>query len=246
MKIQQIGSRGTLFIFEQNDSPVPYSTSIYLINANKHIFLCDTHLGPVSMEPVKKYINDMESKPVIIFNSHSDYDHIWGNCAFEKELILAHETCRKLILEQGESVLKNLSHYRNGEVVLKLPVLTFDSKIVFEEDDVEFFYTPGHTIDSASCFDKKDKVIFSGDLLEEPIPYLGYHKLEEYIKTLELLKKMPAKIIISAHSGLVEDKLFNDNLSYIKIVYSGEELHLTDDKSKEIHDFNMKNIKAGS
>lgn len=242
MKIQKIGSRGILFTFEPNDSNVPYSTSVYLINSDNYIFLCDTHLGTNSMEFIKKYINDfIKEKPIIIFNSHSDYDHIWGNCAFEKKIIISHTKCREIIIEKGMNVLKNYENYKNGEVILKLPNLTFDNKIIFEDDNIEFFYTPGHTIDSASCFDKKDMVIFSGDLFEDPIPYLGYHKLEEYIKTIELLKKTNTTII-SAHSGIINESLINKNLLYIKDVYSGKELYFKDDKIQEIHNFNIKNI----
>jgi cyclase len=242
MKIRKIGSRGVLFTFGVDDSPLPYSTSVYLINAENYIFLCDTHAGPISMEYIKKYINEfIGEKNIIVFNSHSDYDHIWGNCFFGKETIISHTKCRELIIEKGMEVLKELEIYKNGEVVLRLPDLTFDSKIIFEEDNIEFFYTPGHSIDSSSCFDKKDHVIFSGDLFEDPIPYLGYHKLDEYIKTVESLKQIDA-LIISAHSEIVDEKLINENLSYVKSVHSGEKLDFTDERSKGIHNFNMKNI----
>lgn len=218
MKIERIGSRGVFFTFGEGDAPFEYSTSVYLINAGKRLFLCDTHTGPKSMETVKKYITDngWGDKELIIFNSHADWDHIWGNCAFEASTIVSHIKTKKRIEEEGAYDLEKMSRFHNGTIELKLPNLTFDSALSYEEDEVEFIYAPGHTEDSSICYDRKDSVLFVGDMIEAPHPLVSFHDLQSYLHSLEKIKNYSAEIILSAHSGIVSQELLKGNTDYIK------------------------------
>lgn len=219
MEISKIGKRGVFFTFQEGDSAFSQDTSVYLINAGDKLFLCDTHVGPKSMEAVKEYINaqGLRDKESIVFNSHGDWDHIWGNCAFPNSTIIAHESCRQRILESGELDLeKYKGKYHDGSFKLKLPNLTFDSRLNFEDYGIEFIYAPGHTVDSAICYDKKDSVLFVGDLVEHPYPYLSYDDLEAFIKSLEYIKNLGARIILCGHSGRVDEDLINENMAFIK------------------------------
>lgn len=236
MIIREIGNRGVVFTFEDN-------ISVYLIKADNRLFLCDTHLGPISMECIKKYISSqVNNKEIIIFNSHSDWDHIWGNCAFRDAVIIAHETCRKRMHEIGGFDLERLTEFHNGTIDLKLPNLTFSNKIRFEEDEVEFIYAPGHTIDSAVCLDGKDSVLFVGDLVEHPIPYLDYYDLEVYIKTLKFIRDFPARVKISSHSGTVDNSLIDSNIEYIGDILSGNPVDpKTYKECRSVHNFNVNN-----
>jgi len=219
VKIERIGKRGTLLTFQEGDSLFSQDTCVYLINTEDKLFLCDTHVGPKSMDIVKDYINaeGLGNKEIIVFNTHSDWDHIWGNCAFPDSIIIAHDSCRRIILENGEKELERYKGiYHDGSFGLKLPNLTFDSKLRFEDYGIEFIYAPGHTVDSAICYDKIDSVLFVGDLVEYPEPYLQYENLEEYIKTLECIKSIKADTVISGHSGIVNEDLINENISFIR------------------------------
>lgn len=217
MKIKKVGKRGTLFTFEEGDSLMEGETSIYLIRGKNRVYLCDTHLGPKSMEYVKRELGkELNEKELIIFNSHSDFDHVWGNCAFEGATIIAHELCKERVEGKGNYDLERLKKYHNGEVKLILPNKTFNDKLSFEDDNIEFIYTPGHTICSAICYDKKDDVVFLGDLVEEPIPMLNHHNWKGYLKTLEYIKDLSEKTLISAHSGIISRELIDENIEYIK------------------------------
>jgi len=219
VKIERIAKRGTLFTFQEGDSLFSQDTSVYLIDVGDKLFLCDTHVGPKSMAIVKDHINaeGLENKEIIVFNSHGDWDHIWGNCAFPDSTIIAHESCRRRIIEYGEKDLERFKDkYHDGSFGLKLPNLTFDSRLSFEDYGIEFIYAQGHTVDSAICYDKEDSVLFVGDLIEYPEPYLQYENLQEYINTLEYIKSKKADVIICGHSGIVDDNLINENIDFIK------------------------------
>ncbi|MDD4657856.1 MAG: MBL fold metallo-hydrolase [Eubacteriales bacterium] len=216
MKIEKIGSRGTAFTFEEQESALGEYT-VYLINSDNRVYLCDTHLGPKSMEPIKEYLQAQGlNKPLVIFLSHSDWDHVWGVCAFANPLVAAHELCAQKIIQRGPLELQRYASYQNGDIRLVTPNLTFDSRLLFADDGVEFIYAPGHTVDSAICFDHRDLVLYAGDLVEKPQPSIGWHDLENYIDTLEYLGELPAQVIITSHSGIVTREDIDDNLDYIR------------------------------
>jgi len=207
-----------MFTFEAAECALGGGYSVYLINGEHNVYLCDTHLGPVSMELIKQYLrsNGLDNKELVIFLSHSDWDHVWGVCAFPGAMVIAHDKCPQRMFDRGQLELKKYAHYQNAEIELVYPNLTFDSRMTFREDGVEFIYAPGHTVDSAICYDRKDSVVFVGDLVENPEPVVSHHDLETYIETLETLKLMPAQVMVSSHSGVADKKNIEDNIQFLR------------------------------
>lgn len=217
MRVEKVKTRGYLFTFDDLVEEYECMTSIYAINSNRYIFICDTYLGPVAAGEVVEYLKEAcGEKPIIVFNSHSDWDHIWGNCFFENEILLSHRLCRERIEENGAESLERLSRYQNGEVKLVKPNLIFEDEICFPEEGVRFFYTPGHTVDSASCFDEFDGTIYAGDNLELPNPYIQWDNLKGYENTLENYLGMDCEVFISAHSGVISKDIIGRNLEYVR------------------------------
>ncbi|MHA1666582.1 MAG: MBL fold metallo-hydrolase, partial [Candidatus Thorarchaeota archaeon] len=171
MKVEKISSRGLFFSFED-----PYYTNVHVILGNYHVFILDTFLGNDSMRLVQKTIAEEghSDKPIVVFNSHADYDHYWGNGAFKDAMIIGHEQCKSRILAEGEASLVKYADHQRGVIELIPPNRTFQETLRFEKDGVEFFHTPGHTLDSASCYDMVDKILFVGDNVESPFPYLNH------------------------------------------------------------------------
>lgn len=244
MQIKQIGKRGALFIFDELGG---METTAYAINGKKNIFVVDTFLGPDSMAPVKDFLSaNFGNKSVIIFNTHYHWDHIWGNCAFEGANIYSHRLCRRTILEKGQKELAEFSAYKKGAVNIILPNITFSDKLMFEDDGVELFYSPGHTMDSASLFDHEDGVLMAGDNIEAPLPYLMWPDLEGYCRTLEYYKSLQAKQIIAGHCSAVTAELLNDNLRYIRDFISGNTDKYQQGDYRNVHLQNMKTINIHS
>ncbi|HWR38482.1 MAG TPA: MBL fold metallo-hydrolase [Patescibacteria group bacterium] len=215
MQMQKIGSRGMLFTFEDQ-------ISVYRIRGRQRCFLCDTHLGSLSMAVVKPGMRDAGMTEPVVFNTHSDWDHVWGNCAFPGALLVGHAACRSRLAERGTYELTEMAGYRRGTVELRLPEVIFDSRLAFAADDVEFFHAPGHTRDSSVCHDREDSVLFMGDLVEAPIPYLDDEDLPRYLQTLEMLRQFPARTKITAHSGVVDTELIEANMRYVEQMLSGK------------------------
>lgn len=217
MKIQKINQRGTLFIFDLILDFYTGTVNIYAINGKKYFFIIDTYMGPKPIKEIKEYLyTTYGKKPFIVFNTHFHFDHIWGNCAFTDTVIISHKQCYNNIIKFSKEELANYTQYQQGKVKIILPSLTFDKSISFSEEKVIFFHSSGHTNGSASCYDEYDKVLHTGDNVEEPIPFItDSTNLDEYDKSLQSYIKIKPKIIISSHSNIVDEKLIKENIIYI-------------------------------
>ena len=237
-KVIKIGTRGMLFIFRELEG---MEANVYVINGPKHVFVIDTFLGPKSMDAVKKLMGRaLRKKPVVIVNSHYHWDHIWGNCAFPGRLIVAHALCREKIARIGEKELKAYSAMRQGNVKLILPNCTFTDKMSFADDGIEFFHSPGHSDDSISIYDKKDEVLFVGDNVEKPLPYLYSMDLGQYEKTLQSCLKIKAKRVIAGHCAHVTNDIIAKNLEYIRAFRTGKTKKYEKGQYRQTHEQNLK------
>ncbi len=213
MQVTEVSDRGLLFTFDD-----PYIGNVYVVVGETSLFVCDTFCGPEPMRELMTQLSKRYSLPsrLIIFNSHADYDHIWGNCHFEGKLIIGHELCRKRVITEWENVLEKYSSHQRGNVFRLPPNMTFREKLDFAEEEIEFFHTPGHTRDSASCFDKRDRVLFVGDNIESPIPYINQMNIQEYKATLGGYLQADAKLILSGHDPPQDNlDLVRANLEYV-------------------------------
>lgn len=238
MDIERVGKRGVLFTFHELHG---FETNVYAISGRKHIFIADTFLGPEPMERVKEYMaSNFSLKPFVVFNSHSHWDHIWGNCAFKEGMIISHEICREMIIKAGSDEKDRHSGCMMGNVVLTYPDVTFSESLTFSEDNVKFFHSPGHTEDSSSMLDMEDDVLFVGDNIESPIPYLNCSALDTYIKTLEGYLNMDADRIIAGHCHELDRRLIETNIEYIRRFRDGDTKKYETGACSDINEENMK------
>ena len=213
MKAEKIGSRGFLFSFKD-----PFLTNIYVIIGAERVFILDTFLGIDSMKVVKQtLVNEgCDNLPIVIFNSHGDYDHYWGNAAFDDAIIIGHEQCRERILKEHEEALKANKEQKKGDVILKAPSLVFTERLSFPDDEVMFFHTPGHTIDSSSCLDEQNRILFVGDNVETPLPYVYNSNINQFYNTLKSYLEIDWDVMIASHAPLLHDSnLLNRNIEYL-------------------------------
>lgn len=237
MEIKKVSNRGYLFTFSEMDQ---YSTNVYLINGKNRFFLCDTFLGPSFMKLVQDFAyKELGEKPFVIFNSHFHWDHIWGNSYFENSLIISHILTRERIIRNGKKEITKHQKYWEKNNQIKPPDCTFQEKILFPEDSVEFFFSPGHTKDSSSCFDAEDGILFVGDNLEDPIPYLESPYLEDYEFSLRQYKLVPFQSIVPGHGSITNINLLNQNHRYISDLLIGEGEKYKKEPYKEVHTINM-------
>jgi len=220
MKVQKIGSRGLLFVFPdfQVFPQVSLTIQIFVIIGDKHIFICDTGIKADQMETLKQYLkdHDLDKKPVLVFNTHFHSDHTSGNKVFNNTQIVSHILCREKMIQAfkaGNKEDENMVDYKGPT----LPSIVFQDRLIFYDDGVEFFYSPGHSEDSASCYDQIDKTLLVGDNLVDPLPLLTWHRFDKYIKTLHNYCDIDSKTVILGHNLILHDNSFiKETMAYIE------------------------------
>jgi glyoxylase-like metal-dependent hydrolase (beta-lactamase superfamily II) len=236
----KVGDRGHLITFHS-----PYRVNVFAVMASDNIFVCDTYLGIEPMEDVKSILRDLD-KSFVVFLSHADYDHYWGNGAFTDSTIISHTRAFERIEKQASYDLERFKTHIQGSVEIIKPNILFKKRIQFPKDNITIYSTPGHTKDSASLFDEIDEVLFVGDNIESPIPIINYANFEDYQKSLQSYLDYEPKFVVSGHDRLMSDLgLVRDNLEYIRLTEHLDNDYLEYDKNQVLsHIRNLLNIAA--
>lgn len=213
MKVQKIKNRSTMFTYPTIDG---WDLNLHLIVGEHNNYVIDTGLGTQSMVPVMDHIN--KELPIVVINTHFHWDHIWGNSVFSDCPIIAHRLCREIIEAEWDDMLKKNGRYVSGDAEKCLPNLVFEKELNFPEDGIRLFYTPGHTVDSISVLDEKDKVLNLGDnvgdTVDEIVPSLDCSK-EQFIESLDKVKTYDFDTLVSGHCTVLEKSAIDKILSLV-------------------------------
>jgi len=232
----RIGSRGFLFCF-----PDLGGTNTLVIEGTSFRFFLDTFLGPDPIREIESYmVQALGVKTAVAFNSHADWDHIWGNSVFCDRIIIAHVDCRRRAMVEGPGDLVRYAEHMHGRVELVLPSCLFETRLDFPDEQVSFFHTPGHTRDSSSCFDAADGVLFAGDNVESPVPYVSSPDLEAYIRTLESYLALGPRVVVPGHGEPRDLGLVASNLEYLRALSRGETRRTNDLSTLDRHAANLR------
>ncbi|MCL2353680.1 MAG: MBL fold metallo-hydrolase [Defluviitaleaceae bacterium] len=208
MEIIKIGTRSV--IFRRFLEEWGCGLNIHLILGEHRNYLIDTGCGSGDMEYVKEYLKE-NNKPLVVINTHFHWDHIWGNFCFDDAIIIANKRAIEYIKDTWDSALEKHKSFIKGEAKLKMPNLTFDDEIYFEDDKIKLFYTPGHTADGISVFDEVDGVLNAGDnigdTMDEVLPVI-YDTAESLKKSLQAYKALDVAHCVSGHNVVVGKEFF--------------------------------------
>lgn len=216
MKIRNIGSRGIIVTYDDLlDTEFSCTSNIYIVKGEKEACVIDTFLGPKIMGTTLKEIGLASNDVKYVINTHSDWDHVWGNSHFSGAVVIAHE---KLLesKETGED-FEELLKFASGKIKLREPDITFDSKLDLKDIKLELFYTPGHTSDSISIYDPVDRVLIVGDNAENPIPsFIDPLLVEKHLRSLETYLEMDFEILIPGHGEIMTREELMLNITYLQ------------------------------
>jgi len=227
MKIEKIGSRNVIFthtgIDEWNSNLheigiEKWNLNLHLIIGQKCNYIIDTGLGSGSIVPIKEYLNGNKN-PIVVINTHYDWDHVWGNHCFKESIIISHRLCRELLEDSWTEMLNEYKQFIRGEVELCLPNMLVGDFLHFPEDKVKIFYTPGHTIDSISVFDELDNVLNVGDnigdTIDEIVPRITTDK-ETYLQSIRTYLDLNINACISGHNTILGKEIFDKIIKEIR------------------------------
>jgi len=189
-----------------------YIVNMAVILGTKHNFIIDTGIGGDCAYEMLDYIGD-DSKPIIVINTHGDWDHMAGNWVLEDKVIVSHllaydwfdkqwDERTKSGQQEFHQWAKENDRYVEGEIRKCMPNMLFEGSLHFPEDGISLFHTPGHTPGCISIYDSLDKVLHTGDSFGavDGKAYFWGKDLADFRRLVETYKQYDFEVCISGHS----------------------------------------------
>lgn len=167
-------------------------------------------------------------QPVLVLNTHADWDHVWGNGAFRgphtvhPATIIAHRIAgERLNGRKAHETLASFQHedpdrYATSELVS--PQITFEGEMTLHGGDLTFqlIPTPGHTPDHVAVFVPELRLLVAGDAAELPFPYVGTDSdLPVLRRTLQRMEALEPDTVLYCHAlDLHDPALIAHNRAY--------------------------------
>ena len=207
MRIEKIGGRNLMVQFSLPD----WDLNLHIIQGDKYNFIIDTGLGAETALCIREILAG-SGKEMIVINTHHHWDHIWGNASFSSNAIIAHTLCRTAMMERWDAMQAKYGHFAMGKAECCLPSLVFDNALHFPDEDISIFYSPGHTADAISVYDRRDKILNAGDnigdTMEEPVPSLEM-AVAIYVQTLRSYQALGPFVCTSGHNSPQGPEIFD-------------------------------------
>jgi glyoxylase-like metal-dependent hydrolase (beta-lactamase superfamily II) len=172
------------------------------------VMVIDTRATPAMAEDVIRHVRAVTEKPIrYVLLSHYHAVRVMGASAYKAQYIIASQGTLDLIKERGqqdfESEVQRFPRlFRSVESVpgLTWPNLVFDRALTLwmGKTEVQIKHIgKGHSKGDTIAWMPREKVLFSGDLVEEgTAPYAGDAYFKEWPETLEKLRGLGAEKLV--------------------------------------------------
>jgi glyoxylase-like metal-dependent hydrolase (beta-lactamase superfamily II) len=196
-----------------------------IVVGDDSVMVIDTQATPVMAQDVIRRIREVTDKPVkYVVLSHYHAVRVLGASAYRPEHIIASQGTYELIVERGEADMKSeIGRFpRLFRSVESIPGLTWPN-LVFENAmtlwmgrrEVRILHLGrGHTRGDTVVWLPKEKILFSGDLVEyAATPYTGDAYLQEWPKTLDRIRALgPERLVPGRGAALMNTQQVEESL----------------------------------
>jgi glyoxylase-like metal-dependent hydrolase (beta-lactamase superfamily II) len=158
-----------------------------------------------------------------VVNTHHHADHIYGSYLFPGAELIAHRSCRQILLKVGEQSLEQakLQTPDLAPVQLRIPQLVFETDMLLRlgEKTIHLMHAPGHSPDGIMIHAREDKVLVASDVVT-PVPFVARGNPDQLIRSLKLIKTLNLENAIQGHGGVLLrgeiDETADKNITYLK------------------------------
>ncbi|TLX04362.1 MBL fold metallo-hydrolase [Rhizobium sp. MHM7A] len=166
-----------------------------------------------------------KARPLLVVNSHMDWDHFWGNSAISgRAPIIAHAAALDRLRDAStQQVLKDKANQesRFRKVELIGPDITFCGSMVLNGGDLtlELIHTPGHTPDHIAVWIPELRICLAVDAVEYPVPEVwsrSGHDLRLIQSSLTRIRDLEARLVIPAHGKTSSPSTVDENIAYFQ------------------------------
>jgi glyoxylase-like metal-dependent hydrolase (beta-lactamase superfamily II) len=209
-------TQGKTYKFEKIADGVYYasggngSNNVVVVN-DADVLLVDDGTTPAAARVFIDDVKALTPKPIrYVVNTHFHYDHTDGNSAFSPDVdIIGHEFVRNAILnfdilhrEPFVTSQARMPAEERDTIKPTPPNVTYSSKMILNKGPREIqllFLGRGHTAGDTVVFLPKERIVATGDLMESRLAYMGDAYFDEWVATLDALKKLDFATVLPGH-----------------------------------------------
>ena len=235
----------------ENKSRFPYCACLYLKGTKMRV-LIDAGMGTNNLAPAKEMGIDL------LILTHCHIDHrltrseivdvpVWCHAA-EAEFFKDREYFFKSMgLKRSNLELDGLFDFSNGAFGIEVDrQLTDGEGIDLGGITLETIHTPGHTPGHMAFFIPEHDLLFAGDIDLTPFgPFYGHDfaDISDFLSSIDRLKQIPAKMVVSGHAGPFSENLSEKFNAYGEVIHSRDRLLLKNlSRPKSIENFRGSNL----
>ncbi|NRD79458.1 MBL fold metallo-hydrolase [Bacillus sp. BRMEA1] len=232
-----------MMMYQKNNVTV-FQSALFQLNStivvtDDIVLVTDPGYLPQEIEVQKKFVENIKGdRPVYLFFTHSDFDHIVGYGAFPGAKTIASKEFVESPLKEAQlhDVIKfDDEFYITRPYEVEYPkidcVIRKDGeKLIVGKTEITFYHGLGHNHDGLIAVVESLDLVIAGDYLSDvEFPFV-YYSYAEYEKTLDTFKKLLSEerplTLITSHGNVTEDqqeiqKRINDSEEYLTLVENG-------------------------
>jgi hydroxyacylglutathione hydrolase len=194
-----------------------YQTNSAVLETKDLVLVTDPGYLPSEIEAIRSYVDQVKGdRPVYLFFTHSNFDHIVGYGAFADCSVIAgqvfyeqtdqhHEVER--ILKMDDDLYINRPHkieYPRVDHVIRKEGET----LVVGDTTLVFHTAYGHNPDGIMCFVEQSQILIIGDYLSDiEFPFV-YDSFAAYRNTLSTMKRIaeqyPGLLLLPGHGSVTD------------------------------------------
>jgi glyoxylase-like metal-dependent hydrolase (beta-lactamase superfamily II) len=212
---------------------VPDEVDVTAIICRRLVLLVDTGPAPAcAREVLKRLAPELAGRPLLVVNTHADYDHCWGNAALDPSpaksrvaaTIIAHAVAGRRLRSAAEGAYlarRQARDSRFAAVRLVAPLLEIESQARIDGGDlsIDLLPTPGHSPDHLALWLPAIRTLLAGDAAEFPFPCCGQDSDSAMlVASLRRLQALQPQVVIPCHGGPTDATLLDKNVAYFALL----------------------------
>ena len=187
-------------------------TNAGIIIGDNGVLVIDSLRVPSCARDLIQDVRHITDKPIqYVVDTHSHWDHTWGNEEFPEATIIGHENCYAEMVDvewnqQWRDKIKSAGDPWSAEaqlVNITPPQVTFETsmRLYFGGREIILKYLgKAHTSGDIVIHLPGEKILFTGDVAQDGgVPYLGDSYPEEWLGTDDRIVEIPIDRFVSGH-----------------------------------------------
>jgi len=216
-------------------------TNAGVIVGDDGVLIIDSLRVPSFARDLIEDVRHLSDKPIrYVIDTHSHWDHSWGNEEFPDSTIIGHANCRSEMLDLEaldrwrEKVVASREPWSEEVKTVRVtpPSVTFDTtmQLYFGGRRIDLRYLGrAHTSGDLFLHLPDDGLVFTGDVAQDRgVPFMLDGYIQDWVRTDDRLLELDAERFVSGHGPVGERPALVEARDFIAALASATERAIED------------------